>query len=768
MRQSSLSIHNVAAAVIDATISMSSRPQLRPQYRAGGRKQYQRRLSIYPQPDNQFVSGDSHIDSVRDTNSGFRHGNRSSNNYNHNRHDFVNNVRGIRPQSYAPRPRTPQPSFNQYQQVPPPPGLYANQQYYPPRASKQHFQPAPSRPRRSKPADYRGWEHGKIRPPPDSERFVVLSYNILADYLANTHRSKLYFHIPRHLMDWEWRKRSILFELGLWSPDIMCFQEVDRFNDLELELRNRGYSGIWKMRTGDAIDGCAIFWRTSRFKLMHEESIEFSKLGLRDNIAQLCVLECATLGNVANRPGCTMSPANHNRVVVGNIHVLYNPRRGEIKLGQVRVLLNRAQAVSKIWDDAPIVICGDFNSTPKSPLYNFISEQQLELSELDRDKVSGQASAEIRRPPRQNNYYPGVQTVGGTTATPDVKDLDMNTKSGDTLTDNNKQNDLERVSESIVQVAATAVDENISIMKNDVESVSDNLHLKDAMLQPTSDKTSLDALDKSSNVQDSHRSSSLSNDQITQACHDVASLSISETRSTACASARDSDESQRACTEATIEISSGQSTEETVSSNLAESNPEGKADMKVDKSYDINFDVNEKLEGLSLDEPGEGTDGDEALGEDLTPSPELLGYVGLENLSADNDSELADMEKPAYDPSAWTPVEVETATGNADCTLLEHSLKLRSTYAEVEDQSGTRDSNGEPLVTSYNRCFLGTVDYIWRSEGLQTVKVLAPIPKHAMQWTQGFPTKKWGSDHIALATELAITKNVINKDTEIQ
>lgn len=28
-----------------------------------------------------------------------------------------------------------------------------------------------------------------------------------------------------------------------------------------------------------------------------------------------------------------------------------------------------------------------------------------------------------------------------------------------------------------------------------------------------------------------------------------------------------------------------------------------------------------------------------------------------------------------------------------------------------------------------------------RSEGLQTAKVLAPIPKHAMKWARGFPTK---------------------------
>lgn len=52
----------------------------------------------------------------------------------------------------------------------------------------------------------------------------MLSYNILADYLANDHRSKLYYHIPHHMMDWQWRKRNLIFELGLWSPDIMCLQ----------------------------------------------------------------------------------------------------------------------------------------------------------------------------------------------------------------------------------------------------------------------------------------------------------------------------------------------------------------------------------------------------------------------------------------------------------------------------------------------------------------------------------------------------------------
>lgn len=42
------------------------------------------------------------------------------------------------------------------------------------------------------------------------------------------------------------------------------------------------------------------------------------------------------------------------------------------------------------------------------------------------------------------------------------------------------------------------------------------------------------------------------------------------------------------------------------------------------------------------------------------------------------------VERTTYDPSAWTPMEIETATGSSDCTLIEHHLKLRSSYSEVE------------------------------------------------------------------------------------
>ncbi|KAJ8536006.1 hypothetical protein K7X08_034407 [Anisodus acutangulus] len=54
-----------------------------------------------------------------------------------------------------------------------------------------------------------------------------------------------------------------------------------------------------------------------------------------------------------------------SRFLVGNIHVLYNPNRGDIKLGQVRLFLESAQRLSQEWGDIPVVLAGDLNSMPQ-------------------------------------------------------------------------------------------------------------------------------------------------------------------------------------------------------------------------------------------------------------------------------------------------------------------------------------------------------------------------------------------------------------------
>ncbi|KAK9668778.1 hypothetical protein RND81_13G086100 [Saponaria officinalis] len=188
----------------------------------------------------------------------------------------------------------------------------------------------------------------------------------------------LYHNISPKILSWDHRRTVICKELEQYNASILCFQEVDRFNDLQVILHQDGYEGVLKARTGDACDGCAIFWRKERFVLLHEEHIDFRGYDLRDNVAQFCVLKTAD--------GC-------RRLLVGNIHVLYNPKRGDIKLGQVRLYLEKAYKLSQQWGEIPVVLSGDWNSYPQSAVYQYISSGKLEILQHDRRNISGQINS---------------------------------------------------------------------------------------------------------------------------------------------------------------------------------------------------------------------------------------------------------------------------------------------------------------------------------------------------------------------------------------
>ncbi|KAG8661526.1 carbon catabolite repressor protein 4 homolog 5 isoform X2 [Manihot esculenta] len=212
------------------------------------------------------------------------------------------------------------------------------------------------------------------------DRVVVVSYNVLGVENALKHQY-LYSKIPPEFLEWDRRKELIREEINHYNAGILCFQEVDRFNDLDYFLQEDGYRGVYKARTGEAYDGCAMFWKDTLFTLLHEENIEFQSFGLRNNVAQLCVLEMnenqmlSALCEQSSKATATQS----RRLVVGNVHVLFNPNRGDIKLGQVRLFLERAYKLSQEWGSIPVIIGGDLNSLP-----------QLDILVHDRRNISGQ------------------------------------------------------------------------------------------------------------------------------------------------------------------------------------------------------------------------------------------------------------------------------------------------------------------------------------------------------------------------------------------
>lgn len=237
------------------------------------------------------------------------------------------------------------------------------------------------------------------------DRFMIVSYNILGDDNASKH-SDLYEQVDPEDLNWETRMRRICREIRRYEPGILCLQEVDHFDDLAASLRKHGFAGVYKGRTGEANDGCAIFWRQKQFFLLHHEDIEFEKFGLRNNVANLCVLkmhpdrsseQCETCEERAEL-WCSRT------VVVGNIHVLFNPKRGDIKLGQMRLLLERAHILAQKYGNCPVVIAGDLNSMPQSALYQFLSTSELNILLHDRREVSAQTAYSYRNQAFGSHY----------------------------------------------------------------------------------------------------------------------------------------------------------------------------------------------------------------------------------------------------------------------------------------------------------------------------------------------------------------------------
>ncbi|TYZ66124.1 hypothetical protein PybrP1_009266 [[Pythium] brassicae (nom. inval.)] len=221
--------------------------------------------------------------------------------------------------------------------------------------------------------------------------FRVMSFNTLADYLVD--RDGALEGPNGWLYEWSYRGPRLVREIVAQAPDVVCLQEVDHFADFfEPELRKRGYAGVYKRRTGEHThDGCAIFVRQAAFAIVSSHPIEFFVPGHpvldRDNVAIAAVVEW--------RGGGVDPP---QRLIVATTHVLFNPKRGDVKLKQLELLTRRLSElrVQQPAGDAPepsllpVVLCGDFNLEPFSALYEFLSTGSLRVPDLNRTMMSGQ------------------------------------------------------------------------------------------------------------------------------------------------------------------------------------------------------------------------------------------------------------------------------------------------------------------------------------------------------------------------------------------
>lgn len=166
----------------------------------------------------------------------------------------------------------------------------------------------------------------------------------MADTAAFLHKNELYRSIDVSTLSWSFRFHIISQELLDLNADILCLQEIDHYQDFETFLNKYNYVGVFKQRTGENKDGCAVFWRVNKFELINCKMIEFKKNEFmdRDNVA--IVVKLAVVGDKSKE------------IVVGNTHILFNPARGDIKLGQLKCFVEETEEMAK--GNIPVLLCG--------------------------------------------------------------------------------------------------------------------------------------------------------------------------------------------------------------------------------------------------------------------------------------------------------------------------------------------------------------------------------------------------------------------------
>ncbi|CAL8338386.1 unnamed protein product [Merluccius merluccius] len=212
-------------------------------------------------------------------------------------------------------------------------------------------------------------------------RLRVLSYNILADVYAQTELSRtvLYPYCPPYALQLDYRFNLLLKELAGYRADLLCLQEVDTgvFADsLAPALDAYGLDGTFRVKERQH-EGLATFYRRSRLRLLSRHDIMLSEAltsdplhsDLLERVSANPVLKDKILHMSTTLQVSVFEDVNEpsKKLCVGNTHLYWHPKGGNIRLVQMGVAMQHLSHVIK--QEAPgaaFIFCGDFNSTPDS------------------------------------------------------------------------------------------------------------------------------------------------------------------------------------------------------------------------------------------------------------------------------------------------------------------------------------------------------------------------------------------------------------------
>ncbi|XP_037805990.1 protein angel [Lucilia sericata] len=224
----------------------------------------------------------------------------------------------------------------------------------------------------------RKWKHELFRSEngcvKGKRNYKLLSYNILAQDLLVEHL-QLYYGIDNKMLRWQSRLSKLKDEIGILAPDIMCLQEMqydhlkELVNQFGIAKQNSRLEYVFKKKTGTRSDGCVIIYDKNKFKLIEEKNVEY----YTDDVSTL------NRENIAVMVKFQPLEDNSSTFVVATTHLLYNPRREDVRISQVNKLIqeiiefsNTPQSID-MKNRLPVILTGDFNFTPDTKAFELLT-----------------------------------------------------------------------------------------------------------------------------------------------------------------------------------------------------------------------------------------------------------------------------------------------------------------------------------------------------------------------------------------------------------
>lgn len=216
-------------------------------------------------------------------------------------------------------------------------------------------------------------------PPSDlSKTVLVMNYNVLAYYFT---KYEYFPYCNENYLHVKYRAPRIVNEIEKVDPDILCLQECDfdLFSEYYLpNLEALGYTCHYKASSSNRIVINVVCYKRRAFSLEEEFKIDLNdELTKRDEAFNK--YKDATVICMTHR-------SSGKRLIVVNTHLYWNPDFEFVKYGQICKIVKDLE--KKYSANAPILLCGDFNSLPNSNVIRYIYGDKPDLNNINRGDIN--------------------------------------------------------------------------------------------------------------------------------------------------------------------------------------------------------------------------------------------------------------------------------------------------------------------------------------------------------------------------------------------